>query len=96
LAAALYLSSIHNQAASGDGDLSYRLVGAPFSPVIAAAGEVWRGADTHHFLGRKRFILLTTRRGWDKGNRASVESLLYKRCEILTAPPTVYATGGEG
>nr|MBA2815876.1 CDP-diacylglycerol pyrophosphatase [Candidatus Pantoea persica] len=33
------------------------------------------------------FILLTTRRGWYKGNCASVESLLDKRCEILTAFP---------
>lgn len=39
------------------------------------------------FAGEEGFILLTTRRGWDKGNRASVESLLDKRCEILTAPP---------
>ena len=46
------------------------------------------------FSGEKGFILLTTRRGWDKGNRASVESLLDKRCEILTAPPAVYAAGG--
>ncbi len=36
------------------------------------------------FSGAKGFILLTTRRGWDKGNRASVESLLDKRCEILS------------
>jgi len=48
------------------------------------------------FSGEKGFILLTTRRGWDKGNRASVESLLDKRCEILTAPPAVYAADGEG
>ena len=40
------------------------------------------------FSGEKGFILLTTRRGWDKGNRASVESLLDKRCEILTASPS--------
>lgn len=36
--------------------------------------------------GEKEYILLTTRRRWDKGNRASVESLLNKRCTILTAP----------
>lgn len=48
------------------------------------------------FSGEKGFILLTTRRGWDKGNRASVESLLDKRCEILTAPPASYAASGEG
>lgn len=35
------------------------------------------------FSGEKGFILLATRRGWDKGNRASVESLLDKRCDIL-------------
>lgn len=28
------------------------------------------------------------RRGGDKGDRASVESLLDKRCYIITAPPT--------
>ncbi len=37
--------------------------------------------------GEKECILLTTRRGGDKGDRASVESLLDKRCYILTAPP---------
>lgn len=42
------------------------------------------------------FILLTTRRGWDKGNRASVESLLDKRCEILTTPPAGASAGGRG
>lgn len=35
------------------------------------------------FDGERGFILLTTRRGWDKGNRASVEALLDKRCEVL-------------
>ncbi|WP_313571678.1 CDP-diacylglycerol pyrophosphatase [Pantoea piersonii] len=48
------------------------------------------------FSGEKGFILLTTRRGWDRGNRASVESLLDKRCEILTAPLAVHAADGEG
>ncbi len=38
-----------------------------------------------HWSGQKGFILLTTRRGWDKGNRASVESLLDKKCSILPA-----------
>lgn len=35
------------------------------------------------FSGQKGFILLTTKRGWDNGNRASVESLLDKKCSIL-------------
>lgn len=48
------------------------------------------------FSGEKGFILLTTRRGWDKGNRASVESLLDKRCDILRAPTAVHATDREG
>lgn len=39
------------------------------------------------FSGEKEYVLLTTRRGGDKGDRASVESLLDKRCFILTAPP---------
>ncbi|VEB97686.1 CDP-diacylglycerol pyrophosphatase [Cedecea lapagei] len=34
---------------------------------------------------QKGFILLTTKRGWDRNNRASVESLLDKECTIL--PP---------
>ncbi len=38
------------------------------------------------FSGKNGFILLVTRRGWDKGNRASVESLLDKNCEILHDP----------
>lgn len=37
------------------------------------------------FDGDKGFILLTTKRGWDSNNRASVESLLDKECAIL--PP---------
>jgi len=45
------------------------------------------------FSGEKGFILLTTRRGWDKGNRASVESLLDKRCAILSAPPADVSVG---
>ncbi|KFK95069.1 MULTISPECIES: CDP-diacylglycerol diphosphatase [unclassified Serratia (in: enterobacteria)] len=35
------------------------------------------------FSGQTGFILLTTKRGWDSGNRASVESLLDKTCAIL-------------
>ncbi len=55
-----------------------------------------KGCDSHQLTWRwysatfsagKGHTLLTTRRGWDKGNRASVESLLNKRCTILSAPP---------
>lgn len=35
------------------------------------------------FDGERGFILLTTREGWDSGNRASVEALLDKRCEAV-------------
>ncbi|AIR66586.1 cytochrome C551 [Cedecea neteri] len=33
---------------------------------------------------QKGFILLTTKRGWDRNNRASVEALLDKECAILS------------
>lgn len=33
---------------------------------------------------QKGFIMLTTRRGWDRNNRASVEALLDKECAILS------------
>ncbi|WPU25417.1 CDP-diacylglycerol diphosphatase [Cedecea neteri] len=33
---------------------------------------------------QKGFILLTTRRGWDRNNRASVEALLDKECAVLS------------
>lgn len=45
------------------------------------------------FSGEKGFILLATRRGLDKGNRASVESLLDKRCAILSTPPAEVSVG---
>lgn len=45
------------------------------------------------FSGEKGFILLATRRGLDKGNRASVESLLDKRCAILSTPPAEVSAG---
>ncbi|UKG74283.1 CDP-diacylglycerol diphosphatase [Serratia marcescens] len=35
------------------------------------------------FAGQRGFILLASKRGWDVGNRASVESLLDKECAIL-------------
>lgn len=39
------------------------------------------------FSGEKEYVLLTMRRGGYKGDRASVESLVDKRCYILTVPP---------
>ncbi len=51
------------------------------------------------FWGEKGFILLATRRGWDKGNRASVESLLDKECRILRGlvlPPAVSVSPSSG
>ncbi|MBW7983762.1 CDP-diacylglycerol pyrophosphatase [Enterobacillus tribolii] len=40
------------------------------------------------FDGQAGFIILTTRKDLDPGNRASVESLLDKRCELLTGQAT--------
>jgi len=36
------------------------------------------------FAGQAGFILLATKKGWDSGNRASVESLLDRKCTLLT------------